>query len=232
MFLEYANCAIPEGDLEMKTIYTRFGQIAASAALLGVMLAASGSAMAGSYNIILKDTAGALLPCATGGFDFDKTNAGEFATTDAAVTLTDCTFVPAIANGTYTLGALNVVVENVTLNKPGTGGQTEPLDQGPNVEGLRGTLQFATSAPGDCEGTGVATDTKTYTMTFSYAAVTQNSAGRTYSITCAGPGSFTPRTGQYYVRNLANPVPEPETLWLALAGLSALALSRVKRRRS
>lgn len=232
MFLEHADCAIPEGDLEMKTIYTRFGQIVASAVLLGVMLAASGSAMAGSYNIILKDSTGALLSCATGGFDFDKSNAGTFGTTGASVTLAGCAFVPAIANGTYTPGALNVVVENVTLNKPGTGGQTEPLDQGPNVEGLTGTLQFATNAPGDCEGTGPATETKTYTIAFSYAAGTQNSAGRTYSIACAGPGSFTPRTGQYYVRNLANPVPEPETIWLALAGLGALVLSRVKRRHS
>jgi hypothetical protein len=35
--------------------------------------------------------------------------------------------------------------------------------------------------------------------------------------------------GQYYLFTLAS-IPEPETLWLALAGLSALALSRRKRR--
>jgi hypothetical protein len=232
MFLEYADRTIPEGDLEMKKIYKRLGQLAASAGLLGIMLAASGSAMAANYNIILKDSAGALLPCATGGFTFDKTTAGTFSTTGASVTLTGCasTFVPGIANGTYTPGALNVVVENVTLTKPGTGGQNEPLDQGPNVEGLTGTLQFTTNAPGTCAGTGSTSGTKTYTITFSYVAGSQNTAGRTYTLSCAGPGNFT-TTGNYHVRNLANPVPEPEVLWLTLAGLSALALSRRKRRR-
>lgn len=214
----------------MKTIYKRFGQIAASAGLLGVMFAASGSALAASYNIILKDAAGAPLSCASGGFTFNKSTAGSFPVSGASVVLTGCTFVPGIANGTYT-GTPNVVVENVTLNKPGTGGQNEPLNQGPNVEGLSGTLQYATSAQGNCEGTGNSAVTKTYTITFSYAAGSQNPAGRTYSLTCAGPGAFTARTGSYHVRNLANPVPEPETLWLALVGLSALVLSRRMRRR-
>ncbi len=231
MFLEYADCTIPKGDLEMKTIYTRFVQIAASAALLGAMFAASGSAMAASYNIILKDSAGVLLPCATGGFTFNKSTAGSFPASGASVALTGCTFVPAIANGNYT-GTPNVVVENVTLNKPGTNGQNEPLDQGPNVEGLTGTLQYVTNAAGTCAGTGSTTVTKTYTITFGYSAGSQNTAGRTYSVTCAGPGAFTPVTGNYHVRNLANPVPEPETLWLALAGLSALALFRRKQQRT
>lgn len=211
----------------MKTRYKWLGRIAASTGLLGVMFAASGSAMAASYNIILKD-AGAPQPCATGGFTFDKSTAGTFATSGASVTLTGCGFVPGIANGTYTPGALNVVVENVTLTK--TGG--ESLEQGPNVVGLTGTLQFTTNAPGNCEGTGGSAVTKTYTITFAYAAGSQSTAGRTYTISCTGPGSFTPRTGQYHVRNLANPIPEPEILWLALAGLSALALSRRRRRRS
>jgi len=217
----------------MKTRYKRLGQIAAAAGLLGVMLAASGSALAASYNIILKDLGGTALACATGGFTFDKTTAGTFGTEGASVSLAECTFVPGIANGTYTPGALSVVVENVTLNKPGTNGQNEPLDQGPNVEGLTGTLQYATTAPGNCDGTDNASGTKTYTITFAYAAESQNPAGRTYTITCAGPGSFTPITGQYHVHNLANPVPEPEMLWLALAGLSALVMSRrIRRRRS
>jgi len=211
----------------MKTRYIK--QIAAAAGLLGVMFAASGSAMAASYNIILKDSAGALLSCATGGFTFNKSTAGTFPIPGASVALAGCIFVPGIANGTYT-GTPNVVVENVTLNKPGTNGQTEPLNQGPNVEGLTGTLQYTTNAPGTCAGTGSSLGTKTYTITFGYTAGSQNSAGRTYTLTCAGPGSFTPRTGQYHVRNLANPVPEPETLWLALAGLSALVLSRRRRR--
>lgn len=215
----------------MKTINKWFGQIAASAGLLGVMFAASGSAMAANYNIILKDAAGALLPCATGGFTFNKSAAGSFPASGASVALTGCAFVPGIANGAYT-GTPNVEVENVTLNNPGTNNQIEPLDQGPNVEGLTGTLQYTTNAPGTCEGTDSSTDTKTYTITFGYTAGSQNTAGRTYTLSCAGPGTFTPVTGNYDVRNLANPVPEPESLWLALAGLSALVLSRRMRRRS
>lgn len=216
----------------MKTRYKRLGQIAATAGLLGVMLAASGSAMAASYNIVLKDSAGALLSCASGGFTFNKSTAGTFPANAASVALAGCTFVPGIANGAYTPGALNVVVENVTLNKPGTGGQNEPLNQGPNVEGLTGTLQYVTTAPGTCAGTGSTAETKTYTIAFAYAAGSQNTAGRTYTLTCTGPGNFS-TAGQYHVRNLANPVPEPEMLWLALVGLSALVMSRrIRRRRS
>ena len=188
--------------------------------------------MAASYNIILKDAAGAPLPCASGGFTFNKSTAGTLPANAATVALAGCTFVPGVDYGTYTTGALNVVLENVTLNKPGTGGQNEPLDQGPNVEGLTGTLQYATTAPGDCGGTGNAPETKTYTITFAYTAGSQNPAGRTYTLTCAGPGNFS-TAGQYHVHNLANPVPEPEMLWLALAGLSALVMSRrIRRRRS
>jgi hypothetical protein len=217
----------------MKTLYIR--QIAATAGLLGVMFAVSGSAMAANYNIILKDAAGEQLSCATGGFfNFNKSTAGSFPIPGASVTLGNCptTFVPSIANGPYT-GTPNVVVENVTLNKPGTDGQNEPLNQGPNVVGLTGTLQYATTAPGTCAGTGNSTQPKTYTIAFAYAAGSPNPAGRTYTITCEGPGSFTPITGQYHVRNLANPIPEPQMLWLALAGLGALVMSRrIRRRRS
>lgn len=209
------------------------GQNALRAGLLGMMLAASGSTLAASYNIILKDSGGTALACATGGFTFDKTTTGTFGTGGASVSLTGCptTFVPAIANGTYNPGALNVVVENVTLNKPGTGGQNELLNQGPNVEGLTGTLQFSTTAPGNCAGGGGSGVNKTYTITFNYAAGSQNTAGRTYTLSCTGPGNFT-TTGQYHVRNTANAVPEPESLWLALAGLSALVLGRRLRRRA
>jgi MYXO-CTERM domain-containing protein len=199
--------------------------------LFALLAFASSGAMAATYNVIFKDAAGAALSCAVGGFTFNKSNAGTFATGGASATLTGCTFVPGIANGTYAPGAVNVVVENVTLDKPGTGGQNEPLNQGPNVQGLTGTLQFSTNAAGDCDGTGVSNETKTYTITFSYAAGSQNTAGRTYALTCAGPGSFATRTGNYHVQNTANPVPEPESLALALLGLGALALTRLRARR-
>lgn len=202
------------------------------AGLFGAMLAVSGSTLAATYNIILKDSGGTALACATGGFSFDKTSAGTFGTGGASVSLVDCptTFVPSIANGTYNPGALNVVVENVTLNKPGTGGQNELLNQGPNVEGLTGTLQFSTNAAGNCAGVGDSIVNKTYTITFNYSAGSQNTAGRTFTLSCAGPDTFT-TTGQYHVQNTANAVPEPETLWLGVAGLGALLLSRRLRRR-
>lgn len=211
------------------------GRSAGRAVLLGVMLAASGSAMAATYNIILKDAGGTPLSCASGGFSFDKAGAGTFPASGSSVILAGCTlpFVPAIANGPYASATLSVVVENVTLDNPGTGGQIEPLDQGPNVAGLTGTLQYSTTAAGDCNGEGADTALKTYTISYSYTPGSQNAAGRTYTISCAGPGqdAFTLGTGQYHVRNLANPVPEPGSLWLALVGTSALVLSRRLRRR-
>lgn len=198
--------------------------------LMGLVLAASGPAMAATYNIILKNSAGALT-CATGGFTFDKINAGTFGTSGASVVLSGCatSFVPLNANGSYVPGALNVVVENVTVNKPGTGGQNEPLNQGPNVEGLTGTLRYSTTAPGTCQGTGSTEGTKTYTITFNYQG-SQNPANRTYTLSCAGPGNFT-TSGRYHVYNTANAVPEPESVALVLVGLSALALSGSLRRR-
>ncbi len=215
----------------MKHISTWLRQVAACGALLGVMLGASGAVMAASYNIILKDAAGASLSCATGGFSFDKSTAGTFGVSGASVVLAGCpsSFVPGIANGTYSPGSLQVVVENVTLDKPGTNGQNEPLSQGPNVEGLTGTLQYTTTAPGTCQGTGSTAGTKIYTITFAYGGG-QNPANRTYTLTCAGSGNFT-TSGRYHVRNLASPVPEPQSLWLALAGLGVLALSLRRRNR-
>jgi len=207
------------------------GRTSLRVGLFALLAFASSGAMAATYNVIFKDAAGAVLSCAVGGFTFDKTNAGSFSISSASATLTGCTFVPGIANGVYAPGAVNVVVENVTLNKPGTGGQDEQLSQGPNVQGLTGTLQFSTNAAGSCEGAGESNQTKTYTITFSYAAGSQNTTGRTYALTCAGPDSFTTRTGNYHVQNTANPVPEPESLALAMRGLGALALARLRARR-
>jgi hypothetical protein len=124
--------------------------------------------------------------------------------------------VPNIANGTYSPGSLSVVVQNIP-------------NQGPNVEGLTGTLQFSTTAPGTCQGTGNMAGTKTYTITFSYGG-SPNSASRTYSLTCAGPGHLTPINGHYDVRNTAS-VPEPETLLLMLAGLGGYRLAMRRRRK-
>ncbi|MGA7178274.1 MAG: PEP-CTERM sorting domain-containing protein [Thiobacillaceae bacterium] len=187
-------------------------------AAAGLMMA--GNAFAASYFIILKDNASNNIGCASGGFSFTKTSAGTFPTGGASVMLGRCTFVPGIANGTYSPGNLSVVVQDITTPQP----------QGPNVEGLTGTLQFTTTAAGDCDGTGTSTLPKTYTITFSYGG-TPNPASRTYSIACAGPGNpLPPVTGVYDARNTAS-LPEPETLLLMLAGLAGYGLVMRRRRK-
>ena len=193
--------------------------------LAGLMLTAVGWGMAGTasaqaYNVFLKAPASTTpLICASGGFTFTKTGAGISATTGPSVTLSGCptTFVPTIANGSYSTGTLNAVVEDVTIN-----GQ----DQGPNVVGLTGALSFQTIDAGDCQGTGTDTQQKTYTITFGYAstAPTPNPAGRMYTIACSGNGNFSV-SGNYHVNN-TNTVPEPGSLWIALLGLGALFASR------
>lgn len=188
----------------MKTIYTRFGQIAASATLLGVMLAASGSAMAAAYNIILKTSGGAIQTCATGGFSFTKTTVGTFPASGASVTLNGSSAIPCFGadqNRTLSTGTLNVTVANVTLNEQ---------DQGPNVVSIAGNL---TSGSGS----------NNYTISFA--------ADKTFTVTQNTGQNPVVGSGVYYLFNTANAVPEPESLWLALAGLSALVLSRRLRRR-
>ena len=191
----------------MNRIHTRVRHIAASAALVGAMLAASGSAMAASYNIILKSAAGAVQSCATGGFSFTKPTTppltGEFPASGASVTLTGSSASPCFgADSTRTLvpGALSVTVANVTLN-----GQ----DQGPNVVSITGNL---TSGNGS----------NNYTINFA--------SNRTFTVTQNTGLNPTVGSGVYHIYNM-NSVPEPDTLWLALAGLGALAfLGRRKRK--
>jgi len=189
----------------MKTNTSKgIGQNALRVGLLGMMLAASGSALAASYNIILKDAGGAIQTCATGGFTFSKATVGSFPTTGASVVLNGSNAIAcfgATQNRTLSAGTLNVNVANVTLNEE---------DQGPNVTALSGSLS---SSDGSNE----------YTITFA--------ANRTFTVTQNTGQNPQVGSGVYYVFNTANAVPEPESLWLALAGLSALLLSRRLRRR-
>lgn len=205
----------------METKNRWIGKLAATAGLLSVMLVASGSAAAAPYNIIFKTRAGALA-CATGGFNFSKTVAGTFPAAGASAVFNAGCLTPALINGTYIPGGLNVVVQNITTTEP----------QGPNVVGLTGTLQYTTSAAGDCGAASADTAPKTYTLNFFYDG-NPVAGNRRYTITCSGPGTpLAATSGLYHVVNTTNPVPEPETLGLALVGLSALALTLRKRRRS
>ena len=192
------------------------GLVAAIALLL------TNSAFAASYNIIFKTTDNAIICGAHGGFTFTKDTEGSSAPSGASALLqqvgSPTEFVPAIANGTYSPGTLNVVVQDITTPQP----------QGLNVEGLTGTLQFSTNTAGDCDGTGTSTDTKTFTITFSYGG-SPTPDSRTFALTCSGPGNFS-TSGRYDVRNTAS-VPEPETLLLMLAGLGGYKLVMRRRRK-
>jgi hypothetical protein len=194
------------------------GLVAAIALLL------TNSAFAASYNIIFKTTDNAIICGAHGGFTFTKDTEGSSAPSGASALLQQVgcptQFVPAIANGTYSPGTLNVVVQNITTPQP----------QGLNVEGLTGTLVFTTTTPGACDGTGTSTDPKTYTITFNYDnSPVPAPTSRTFTLTCSGPGNFS-TTGHYDVRNTAS-VPEPETLLLMLAGLGGYKLVMRRRRK-
>jgi hypothetical protein len=201
----------------MKTLCKWLGQIAASAGLLGVMFVASGSAMAATYNIILKGTT--TPSCATGAFTYTHTPttapgsypvAPSIAVSPGCFTATE----PTVASTFNQNASVQVVLENTT---------TPAGNQGSNVVGLTGSLSTSTT------GSGV--NAVFYTITFL-------SGPRSYSVTkTTGTGGNQSTTTivsnqPYDVRNTVASVPEPEALWLALVGLSALALSRRKRRRS
>lgn len=192
------------------------GLVAAIALLL------TNSAFAATYNIIFKTTDNAIICGAVGAFTFTKITAGSSAPSGASVILqgVGCppNFASGIASGTYIPGTLNVVVQDITTPQP----------QGLNVEGLTGTLVFTTTTPGACDGTGTSTDPKTFTITFSYGG-SPIPASRTFTLTCAGPGTFS-TSGHYDVRNTAS-VPEPETLLLMLAGLGGFKLVMRRRRK-
>jgi hypothetical protein len=173
--------------------------------LLGAGVAASGSALAQTYNIFLK-APGSSTPtaCATGGFTFTKTTAGSF-TVNATINTDNSAGCPLQPNSTYS-GPLNVIVENVTI-----GGQ----DQGPNVVGLSGTLPI--TAGGNTQ------------VTFSYVAGSASTATPGRPAVYTAPNSTT-SSGAYHVAN-ANSVPEPSAIWLVLPALVGLLGVQARRKR-
>jgi hypothetical protein len=201
-----ATVAQFKGDLNMKTRQW-IGQNALRAGLLGMLLAASGSAMAASYNIILKDS-GTALTCAPGAFLFDKSTVSSYPTTSPttspSVTLNGSAATPCFGvnqNLTLSTGTVNVTVANVTLN-----GQ----DQGPNVVSISGSLSSGGNGAND------------YTINFAN--------DKSFTVTQNIDQNPVVGSGTYHIYNI-NSVPEPESLALALLGLGALALTRLRARR-
>jgi len=200
--------------------------------------------MADAYNFWLKS--GPNTPylvgstqCAAGGFNFDKTSVtpGSPATNLTMKITAGCINTSSPAVDLALTGPLMVVVRDIKLN-----GQ----EQGPNVDGLTGTLtsdQFTQSCrvSEKTQGTQIAR----WEVEFSSSAGVAGAPGsRTFKLKetvgeCAVLGE-TPTFSNlitsplasdapYHVMNSTNQIPEPETLWLALLGLGGLALVRRKR---
>jgi hypothetical protein len=179
-----------------------FARHVVRAGLMAVLLGASGTAAAATYNIILK-SGGAANGCATGGFSFTKTTVGTSPATSPSVTLNGLA-APCFGvnqNLTLSTGAVNVTVANVTLN-----GQ----DQGPNVVSIGGSLSSG--------GNGA----NHYTINLAH--------DKSFTVTQNTGQNPVVGSGTYHIYNI-NSVPEPESLALALLGLSALAFARLRARR-
>lgn len=200
-------------------------------------------AMADAYNFWLKS--GPNTPylvgstqCAAGDFSFDKTSVtpGSPATNLTMKIAAGCidTGSPAV-NLDMAGPPLMVVVRDIKLNNQ---------EQGPNVDGLTGTLtsqEFQKSCFKVDRTPGI--QLAQWSVTFSSTPGVDGAPGsRTYDLVrklgvCVdtNPDLSNPTSviivssRPYHVFNTANQVPEPETLWLALLGLGGLALVRRKR---
>ncbi|MCP5278363.1 MAG: PEP-CTERM sorting domain-containing protein [Thiobacillus sp.] len=216
---------------------------------LGAMVMAD-AAVADSYNFWLKKAPNTPYvigaeKCATGEFTYTKSGVtlGDAVANMSMSIAQDCRAAASPAVALTMTGTLNVVVRDINLN-----GEY----QGPNVDGLTGTLasqQFEknckiTSGPFTQDGHQLAQ----WEVTFKSQAGAGNAPGvRQFDLVervgrCvilnATPNFNTPTpltlvsNGPYHVYNtIVRPAPEPETLWLLLGGLGALALIRRKVRR-
>lgn len=194
------------------------------AGLSMLLLGMVGTANAATYNIILKNGAGVAFTCATGGFTFTKTVDGNYTPTGASVNLpANCILSATSAKTLNQAGppvasqALTVAVITTTVN-----GQ----NQGANVEGMNGQLTVRVPAR-------TPDAVRDYIISFSLSG-SGATATRSYTlqeIKTSDGSTLRTATGKYYVRNTANPIPEPETLALFLGGLGALGYFAKRRRR-
>ncbi|GAB4450337.1 MAG: hypothetical protein OHK0026_15970 [Rhodocyclaceae bacterium] len=195
----------------MKISFETF--LKAAVAILALGLA--GGVAAAPYNILLKDAGGTPQSCATGGFAFTKTTAGAFPVTSPGVVL---------ANGCFNLfgqltfnqsPSVQAQVVTTTSDKPGTGGAIETLNNGPNVEGISGSLTNITNQ---------------YRIDFAFAGTAQPFT-RTFQIVRLSDGAVV-ASGPYYVFNATRTVPEPNTAALVAAAAAALIVAGLRRRRA
>lgn len=199
----------------MKTVNRRISQAIALA--MGLIL--GGPVLAAGYNVIFKNNAAnpVILPCATGGFTFDKTG------------LPDGNHLPVSPSMTIGANCLSTGHPALTFTNIGTFRvavlTTAPADPavaptyGPNVEGLRNAM--TTSAGG-----------VTYALTFKLEGTSQPFT-RAYQL-ISNPGSPMETViaqGRYHVLNDAAPIPEPSTLALLSAGLAVLGAAVVRKAR-
>jgi len=126
-------------------------------------------------------------------------------------------------------GNINLQTVISELCKPGTNGQPEWLKAGSNVKGVTGTLTSAnytlvlTFNPTDnpntiCNAAALGQETKLYARGYTITQTT----GRVVTTIVSN--------GVHYVYNVAA-IPEPETLFLLMAGLGAMGVVTWRKRR-
>jgi hypothetical protein len=211
-------------------------------------MAMAGEAAADTYNFWLKSAPNTPymlggVKCAAGSFDFSKTGITSGSpVSNMTMGIAQNCIGPNLPPVNLTMtGSLSAVVRNINLN-------SQP--QGPNMDGLTGTLTSQDFIKG-CRFGDTTSDNGTrlarWVVTFSSAPGAAGAPGvRTYNLqeilgacTTGTPNFDNPTTTTllsnkpYHVVNTLHAAPEPETLWLvALGGLGMMLLTRRKQPRA